>query len=159
MIDPVEIMNRFTEYDPSKGEEPLPLPIPGHWFRKICALADRIARAENELRRWRTGEIAGIEFVPVMIEHIEAQRDAAMAQGALMRDKITQLNAEIDRLREAGKKLLTASEMRREFEINSSEDFNEMYPDPDGWAHGDVDENWLIAMDAMRTALTPPEVK
>jgi hypothetical protein len=48
MIDAVEIINRFTEYSPSKGEEPLPLPIPGHWFRKICALADRIAAAENE---------------------------------------------------------------------------------------------------------------
>jgi hypothetical protein len=48
MIEPVEIINRFTEYSPSKGEEPLPLPIPGHWFRKICALAERIARAENE---------------------------------------------------------------------------------------------------------------
>ena len=48
MTDPVEIINRFTEYSPHKGEEPLPLPIPGHWFRKICALADRIAAAENE---------------------------------------------------------------------------------------------------------------
>lgn len=53
MIDPVEIINRFTEYNPSKGELPLPLPIPGHWFRKICALADRIARAENELAALR----------------------------------------------------------------------------------------------------------
>lgn len=48
MIDPVEILNRFTEYNPANGETPLPLPIPGHWFRKICALADRIAAAENE---------------------------------------------------------------------------------------------------------------
>lgn len=48
MIDAVEIINRFTEYNPSKGELPLPLPIPGHWFRKICALADRIAAAEND---------------------------------------------------------------------------------------------------------------
>jgi len=53
MTDPVEIMNRFTEYAPWKGEEPLPLPIPGHWFRKICALAERIARAENELEAMR----------------------------------------------------------------------------------------------------------
>lgn len=48
MVDPVEIMNRFTTFNPSKGETPLPLPIPGHWFRKICALADRIATSENE---------------------------------------------------------------------------------------------------------------
>ena len=53
MVDPVEILNRFTEYNPRKGEEPLPLPIPGHWFRKICALADRIAAAENDNARLR----------------------------------------------------------------------------------------------------------
>jgi uncharacterized protein involved in exopolysaccharide biosynthesis len=53
MIDPVEIINRFTEYSPSKGETPLPLPIPGYWFRKICALADRIADAENTLEAYK----------------------------------------------------------------------------------------------------------
>ena len=46
MSDAVDIMNEFTNFNPSKGEEPLPLPIPGHWFRKICALADRIVAAE-----------------------------------------------------------------------------------------------------------------
>jgi hypothetical protein len=68
VIEPVEIMNRFTEYSPSKGEEPLPLPIPGHWFRKICALAERIARAENErdTLRARVAELeASSRWVPV----------------------------------------------------------------------------------------------
>jgi U3 small nucleolar RNA-associated protein 14 len=65
MIEPVEIMNRFTEYSPSKGEEPLPLPIPGHWFRKICALAERIARAENERDTLRA-----------RITELEADRDS-----------------------------------------------------------------------------------
>lgn len=49
MIDPVDIMNEFTRYDPSKGQPPLDLPIPGYWFKKICALADRIAKAENRV--------------------------------------------------------------------------------------------------------------
>jgi seryl-tRNA synthetase len=65
MIEPVEIINRFTEYSPSKGEEPLPLPIPGHWFRKICALAERIARAENERDTLRA-----------RITELEADRDS-----------------------------------------------------------------------------------
>lgn len=47
-VDAVEIMNRFTEYSPSRGETPLPLPIPGFWFKRICALADRVAKAENQ---------------------------------------------------------------------------------------------------------------
>ena len=47
-VDAVEIMNRFTEFNPLAGETPLSLPIPGFWFRKICALADRIAKAENQ---------------------------------------------------------------------------------------------------------------
>ena len=47
-VDAVEIMNRFTEYSPSRGETPLPLPIPGFWFKRICALADRVEKAENQ---------------------------------------------------------------------------------------------------------------
>ena len=47
-VDAVEIMNRFTEYSPLRGETPLPLPIPGFWFKRICALADRVAKAENQ---------------------------------------------------------------------------------------------------------------
>ena len=74
MIDPVEIINRFTEYNPSKGELPLPLPIPGHWFRKICALADRIAKAENELAAMRkqAQHFADIATVSKEVDKIHA---------------------------------------------------------------------------------------
>lgn len=67
MSDPVEIMNRFTEYSPSKGEDPLPLPIPGHWFRKICGLAERCAKAENQLAEAKN---SGLQLSRQQLEYV-----------------------------------------------------------------------------------------
>jgi hypothetical protein len=58
-----------------------------------------------------------------------------------------------DRLISKLRKLLVASEMYREFDMNSEEDFNELYPSQDGWAHGDVDEHLLRMMDDAREEL------
>jgi hypothetical protein len=91
MTDPVEIMNRFTEFNPSKGETPLPLPIPGHWFRKICALADRIAAAEDTVSA-QAATIAALEEENAIIaqmqdENATLRADAITARIAAEMDK------------------------------------------------------------------------
>jgi hypothetical protein len=90
VIEPVEIMNRFTEYSPSKGEEPLPLPIPGHWFRKICALAERIARAENER-----------DVLRARITELEADRDSEARWAKAYLARAEKAEKEAERLRDA----------------------------------------------------------
>jgi predicted RNase H-like nuclease (RuvC/YqgF family) len=90
MIEPVEIINRFTEYSPSKGEEPLPLPIPGHWFRKICALAERIARAENERDTLRA-----------RVAELEADRDSESRWAKEYLARAERAEADAERLAEA----------------------------------------------------------
>jgi hypothetical protein len=46
MTDPLEIINEFMNYTPDVG--PCPIHVnSGHWLRKLCALAERCARAEN----------------------------------------------------------------------------------------------------------------
>lgn len=62
---------------------------------------------------------------------------------------------EVKALVEAAKKLKLASEMRRDWDISNKEEFNEMYPDIDGWAFGDVDENFIQGMEAIAAALAP----
>jgi hypothetical protein len=88
MTDPVEIMNEFTMYDPSKGEVILPLPIPGHWFRKICALADRIAAAENT-----------VSAQAVKIKKLSRKYTTARAQISELEQIVSGLNIEIAELR------------------------------------------------------------
>lgn len=48
MIDPLHIVNDFFRYT---GDIPWPAmtPFDDYWGKKVCALADRCAKAENEL--------------------------------------------------------------------------------------------------------------
>jgi hypothetical protein len=67
--------------------------------------------------------------------------------------KIDALRKQLDIAVEALKVLLYATEMRRNWDILSNDDFDEAYPDEYGWAFGDVDENMVqkieIATDAL----------
>lgn len=50
MIDPVEIVNEFTSAP--LPYHPCPIGVNDHyWLRKLCALADRCAKAENALNK------------------------------------------------------------------------------------------------------------
>jgi chromosome segregation ATPase len=107
MIEPVEIMNRFTEYSPSKGEEPLPLPIPGHWFRKICALAERIARAENERDTLRA-----------RITELEADRDSESRWAKAYLARAERAETEVEQLHVRGAELENIAKVLVEASIN-----------------------------------------
>lgn len=96
MIDAVEIINRFTEFNPSKGEEPLPLPIPGHWFRKICALADRIAAAENANEKLRAELVEQKAMYLKTDREYQATVDALRAELAQAKGEIARLHGIID---------------------------------------------------------------
>jgi hypothetical protein len=51
MIDPLDIVNKFTEFSYEKEGKPCPIAVmPDNrvWLTKLCALAERCATAENE---------------------------------------------------------------------------------------------------------------
>jgi len=45
MVDPLDIVNEFTTCPP--GQQPYPV-FDDYWLKKLCALAERCAEAENE---------------------------------------------------------------------------------------------------------------
>ena len=63
------------------------------------------------------------------------------------------LRAKLDMAVEAMRALLYAAEMRRNWDILSSDDFDEAYPDECSWAFGDVDENMIQKMEMAQKAL------
>lgn len=63
------------------------------------------------------------------------------------------LQNDLKKAREAAKALLLASEVNREFDINSKDDFQEMYPDYVDYASGDIDELLLQAQEKVREML------
>ena len=63
------------------------------------------------------------------------------------------LRKQLDIAVEATKALLYVAEMRRNWDILSSDDFDEAYPDECGWAFGDVDENMIQKMEMAQKAL------
>lgn len=52
MIDPLDIINNFMEWSPFTTGKPCPIDIRDEnkvWFKRLCALAERCAKAENNL--------------------------------------------------------------------------------------------------------------
>ena len=73
--------------------------------------------------------------------------------------KVVELQAKLDEAVDALKALLYVVEMRRNWDILSSDDFDEAYPDECGWAFGDVDENMIQKMEMAQKALAAIEKK
>jgi hypothetical protein len=77
----------------------------------------------------------------------------------LLRKECDTLQAKLDVVVEAMRALLYVAEMRRNWDILSSDDFDEAYPDECGWAFGDVDENMIQKMEVAQKALAAIEKK
>jgi len=75
----------------------------------------------------------------------------------LYRKECDTLRKQLDIAVEATKALLYVAEMRRNWDILSSDDFDEAYPDECGWAFGDVDENMIQKMEMAQKALAAIE--
>jgi hypothetical protein len=52
-----------------------------------------LSNLRGELRKWQTGEIVGIEFVPKMVDQLEKERDQARAELEAARQRIAELEA------------------------------------------------------------------
>lgn len=50
MVDPLDIVNEFFRWKPGEPPWPYGTPFDAYWLKKVCALAERCAKAENELK-------------------------------------------------------------------------------------------------------------
>jgi len=91
-----------------------------------------------------------------LVEWKSAHDNLAM-QLSCANDEVESAHTKLDIAVEATKALLYVAEMRRNWDILSSDDFDEAYPDECGWAFGDVDENMIQKMEMAQKALAAIE--
>ncbi len=63
MVDPVDIVNEFFTRNPGDPNWPAMTIFDDYWGKKICALAERLALAENELERLKNNGSA-LAYLP-----------------------------------------------------------------------------------------------
>ena len=66
MGDPLDIVNEFMSHPVSEN----PWPYDSYWFKKVCALAERIAKAENEIERLK----AEVQWQKTKVKNIRIAR-------------------------------------------------------------------------------------
>ena len=97
------------------------------------------------------------ELTKITLELLGKAYARVIDERGVLEGKLVELQSRLDDAVEATKALLYVAEMRRNWDILSSDDFDEAYPDECGWAFGDVDENMIQKMEMAQKALAAIE--
>ena len=112
-----------------------------------------------ELISQRDTWIGNADALRKQLDEWEEKEAACCPEDFGFEEVIKSLQTKLDVVVEATKALLYAAKMRRNWDILSSDDFDEAYPDECGWAFGDVDENMIQKMEMAQKALAAIEKK